>query len=299
MIKQPFSYFHGRASRADCECRESGAFFEQLKGCVEFHDEREKNDGDREAANHLGAYFRMLLQNKFDERFQSLLVIGKKRTGKTTVMKAVVNCFGPDAEWAVFQPAWDDSYPFSGFDPDLVKIIDMNDLRLEACNRTTMLNLLERKAGMRLAIKGETSVALPHEEGRMPYTIITSNNLSPVRNFSEVDVAALLDRVYPRPRGLFWGKKLPRSFLAKYDQNALACRCQRCAAKFVTWLAEGDREQPVATKEEQPPNTTAKREEQPKEAGAIGAAMKPEKDNRADDSFEAEFDFWGVLRDLD
>ena len=167
---KPFRFFQERAMATTCACPNKDGLLKQLTATVTWHDKNESsaNQGSRA---HLGNYFNNLLHNGFLDRCTTLLLIGAPGTGKTTVTNAIFNCYGEDAQWAVFTPTWDDTFPWSDMDGEMVRMVNLNDMRVENLHRGTLLNVLERKPGAKLAVKGSTCVELPSDEARVPYAV--------------------------------------------------------------------------------------------------------------------------------
>ena len=231
-----FGDFVEEAAAAGCVCPSEAGFLSQLKESVTRHDRHEETH-NRGSCAKLGEYFHLMGQGAFKDRKSCLLLIGSRGSGKSTVTRAMFNCLGKHAKRLVFKPCFDEgSFPWCGYDKEVCRFIDLNDLRLETLEKSTLLNIAEQDGETKVAQKG----AYPVEIGDGKFVVITTNYVEPCgegkSKWRHKDVEALLDRCFlGHQKGIQWKLPLPQEMIASSCQNALRSKCESCSAQFVRW----------------------------------------------------------------
>ena len=222
-----FMHFLKKAVHKDCSCRETDQFLKSMVTGMEYHHESApqwRGPGGT-PLEVFGSWVDHYAHESFPDRKVGLIIYGAPGSGKTTLANAVSLVFPP---YFVGAPCWEDSWPLDTIE-DRHLLIMMNDFRCsQNLNKTTVLNLLERKQGMQLGVKGEKRKrVLPNIHRSM--WIISTNYLRPEGGWREEDLTAMEDRSYGR---VVLSKALPNR-----DNTAMG-NCSRCAGLFLVWSTQ-------------------------------------------------------------
>ena len=222
-----FLHFLKKAVYKDCTCKDEGQFLKSMVAGMEYHHETApqwRGPGGT-PLEVFGSWVDHYAHESFPDRKVGLIVYGAPGSGKTTLANAVSLVFPP---YFVGSPCWEDSWPLDTIE-DRHLLIMMNDFRCsQNLNKTTVLNLLERKQGLQLGVKGEKRKrVLPNIHRSM--WIISTNYLRPEGGWREEDLTAMEDRSFGR---VVLSKPLPTR-----DNSAMG-NCSRCASLFLVWASQ-------------------------------------------------------------
>ena len=225
---KPFSHFFLKAlMHKPCACHVKFWFYHSMVNGLLFHQDAAAGwlAPGKTPLEVYGQWVEHLYRDDFPDRRVGLLIFGTKGTGKTTLGSVPLMLY---PSWFVGTPCWEDTWPLGTLD-DRHLWLSLNDFRItEHLNRTVVLNLLERKAGLQLAVKGEKAKKKLPNIRRMRW-VLSANYLSPACGWREEDLDALEDRAFGR---VVLKAPLPERNNVSYSD------CARCAALFMVWTTK-------------------------------------------------------------
>ena len=222
--KKTYAEFLGEAVRESCVCGTGHelALAKALVHTVLFHDAVE-NAGTRCL---FGRFVQGLYDDKFQDREQTLCIIGAPGTGKSTVINPFLNIL---PRRRVYTPCYDSKFPYSELRPHHL-LISYQEFRCsDQWQPSTVLLMLERSSDVRLDKKGEKATVLRCP----PRGVMTTNYLTPSGKWKERDIQGVMDRMSKT----YWNVPLPQDARKNADINVLESKCKRCSAHFLCWAA--------------------------------------------------------------
>lgn len=227
-IGQPFSFFVDAAMQTECTCSEFGqALMQNLKTIA--RNTNEKLFQPKVPGKIVGHWASQLYHDNFTTRRQTLLIIGRPGTGKTTVAKTFEALYQP---FFVFNPVWDDSWPFGAMSSQTL-MLSMQDFRFDASiSRGAILNLLERHEKTQVAVKGGAEPTII--QGNRLCICVTANYVrgGGTTGFKAEDVEAFEDRC---SEAVVLAEPIPDE---EKSGDVLHSRCRLCAVRFVCACVE-------------------------------------------------------------
>ena len=220
--KKTFAEFLGEAAQSPCICGPGSelAVAKAFVNTVQFHDEVE-NAGARAL---FGRFVQGLFEDKFQDREQTLCVIGVPGTGKSTAVNPFLTIL---PRRRVYRPSYDNKFPYSELKPHHL-MISYQEFRLtDQWQPSTVLLMLERPTDVRLDRKCEKAFTIQTP----PRGVMTTNYLTPSGKWKDRDVQAVMDRVTKT----YWNAPLPQTARKNTTVNPLESKCKRCAAHFLCW----------------------------------------------------------------
>ena len=226
-IGKSFMHFLTKAVDTTCSCSVENQFYSSMVEGMEYHQKCAPVLGGPGTGplDIFGSWVENYAYNKFQNRKVGLMIIGAPGSGKSTLANCVSTVF---PSFLVGSPVWEDTWPLDSLE-DRHSLIMLNDFRCAPnINKSTFLNLLERKAGLQIGVKGQKNKrTLSNLHNAM--WIMSTNYLVPTHGWREDDLGALEDRAFGR---LVLSQQLPRR-----DNSAMSS-CSRCAAQFMIWATK-------------------------------------------------------------
>ena len=220
-------HFLKKAVEKECKCKEDFQFFKSMVVGMEHHHTTAPQWGGPGTSplEIFGSWIDHYAHDSFPDRKVGLIIYGAPGSGKTTLANVVSHVFPP---YFVGTPCWEDSWPLDTIE-DRHLLIMMNDFRCSAnLNKATVLNLLERKQGLQLGVKGEKRKRpLPNIQRTM--WVLSTNYLRPEGTWREEDLTAIDDRAFGR---VVLSKPLPHR-----DNSSMQC-CPKCSGMFMVWSSQ-------------------------------------------------------------
>ena len=216
-----WDFFLEEAWKSICVCSTPLQLASDNLQIVKWHDASERLCKDSEKT--IGDYAKYLYLDAFPDRRENIFGIGKKGTGKSTILCAFEHIV-PDH--LIFTPVLGSGAPFAMLRDHHI-LGNFQEFRCAPnVNCSTVLLLMERKKDLMVDVKHDDPIHLPNGG---PRCVLSGNYLSKCVGWKDEDIEALYDRGMT-----FWrNRELPQG---NRNQNSKK-KCKKCAITFLAWCS--------------------------------------------------------------